>query len=82
MKALHYITFTLLAIGGLNWGLIGFFDLDLVALIFGAGSGASVAVYALVGLSALYEIFIHSKSCKKCSMKRKEKSSKSMDMDM
>lgn len=50
-------------IGGLNWGLIGFFNWDLVAAIFGgttshASSGLSRIIYALVGLSALALVFM------------------------
>lgn len=49
----------LLIIGGLNWGLVGFFNYDLIASIFGAGSVVARIVYALVGLSALYYMFEH-----------------------
>lgn len=80
MKALHYLSFTLLAVGGLNWGLIGFFDFDLVQIIFGQG-GATSTIYALVGLSALYEIFVHSKNCKACKVGGRDgDESGSMDM--
>lgn len=44
----------LLIVGGLNWGLVGLFQFDLVAAIFGAGSVLSRAVYVIVGLAALY----------------------------
>jgi uncharacterized protein len=44
----------LLIIGGLNWGLIGLFNFDLVAAIFGIMSTWARIVYTLVGLSALY----------------------------
>jgi uncharacterized protein len=49
----------LLIVGGLNWGLIGFFQYDLIAAIFG-GQAAVISriIYALVGLSAVYEIFV------------------------
>lgn len=58
MKTLDWITFVLVVIGGLNWGLVGFFQWDLVAWIFG-GMDAIVSriIYALVGLSALYAVF-------------------------
>ena len=46
-----------LIIGGLNWGLVGFFKFDLVAAIFGDMAAVSRVVYALVGLSALYMLF-------------------------
>jgi len=57
MKVLDVIVAALLIIGGLNWGLIGFFDFNLVTFIFGEATAASRVVYALVGLSALYDIF-------------------------
>lgn len=56
MKTLDVIVWTLLAIGGLNWGLVGVFNFDLVAAIFGEMSILSRIVYALVGLSAVYDI--------------------------
>jgi uncharacterized protein len=52
-----WIAFWLLVVGGLNWGLVGFFDFDLVAAILGPMSPASRVVYALVGLAALYCAF-------------------------
>ena len=51
MKFLNYLALTLVIIGAINWGLIGFFRFDLVAAIFGDMSGMSRVVYALVGLS-------------------------------
>ena len=58
MKILNWVTMILVVIGGLNWGLVGFFDFDLVATIFGNMSAISRVVYALVGLSALYMLFL------------------------
>jgi len=57
MKVLDVVVTVLLIIGGINWGLIGFFDFNLVAAIFGEATAASRVVYALVGLSAVYEVF-------------------------
>lgn len=57
MSKLDWITFILLLIGGLNWGLVGFFSYDLVASLFGATSMISRVIYGLVGLSALYALF-------------------------
>ena len=52
----------LLIVGGLNWGLMGFFQYDLVAAIFGGQAALmSRVIYSLVGISALYEIFAFSK---------------------
>jgi uncharacterized protein len=52
-----WIALILVIIGGLNWGLVGLFNYDLVAAIFGAGSSLSRIVYILVGLAALYMIY-------------------------
>ena len=56
MKGLDYTLLTLVIIGAINWGLIGFFQFDLVAFIFGNMSWLSRFIYALVGLSGLYMI--------------------------
>jgi uncharacterized membrane protein YuzA (DUF378 family) len=58
MRALNVITQLLLIIGGLNWLLVGLLDFDLVAALFGDMSPLSRIVYALVGLSAVYQIFL------------------------
>lgn len=57
MKALDILAAVLLVVGGLNWGLWGAFQFDLVATIFG-GNTAMLAkvVYILVGLAAVYQI--------------------------
>ncbi|WP_099157148.1 DUF378 domain-containing protein [Virgibacillus ndiopensis] len=55
MDTLKRIALALVIIGAINWGLIGFFQFDLVAAIFGGQDGALARViYALVGLSGLY----------------------------
>lgn len=55
MSGLQRTALAILIIGGINWGLIGFFDFDLVAAIFGGQDAAlSKIIYAVVGLSALY----------------------------
>ena len=55
MRYFDIIAFGLLVIGGLNWGLVGFFGFDLVARIFGSMSIISKVIYCLVGLAAVYE---------------------------
>ena len=52
-KDLTMIAWILLIIGGLNWGLIGFFRFDLVATIFGSMTMITRIIYALVGISGL-----------------------------
>ena len=61
MTALDWIAMVLLIVGGLNWGLVGLFNYDLVASLFGTQSAFSRVVYVLVGLSALYSIYTSSK---------------------
>ena len=56
MGALNKVTLLLLIVGGLNWGLVGLFDFDLVAAIFGEMSIVSRIAYVLVGVSALAQI--------------------------
>lgn len=53
-RFLQYCSLTLVVIGAINWGLIGFFNLNLVSLLFGSMSWLSRIVYGLVGLSGLY----------------------------
>ena len=57
MKVLNLVTLVLLIVGGINWGLVGVAQFDLVAALFG-GQDAMLAraVYTLVGLSALWQI--------------------------
>ncbi|MFZ4648930.1 MAG: DUF378 domain-containing protein [Patescibacteria group bacterium] len=64
MKTIKIIALLLVIIGGLNWGLVGIFNFDLVAAIFGNMATLSRIVYALVGLSAVWLIFEFSKMTK------------------
>ncbi len=56
MRLINTITLVLLIVGGLNWGLVGLFNFDLVAAIFGDMSPLSRIVYTLVGASALWQL--------------------------
>jgi uncharacterized membrane protein YuzA (DUF378 family) len=55
MKKLDVLFAVLLVIGGINWGLVGLFDVDLVAALFGPMSALSRLVYVVVGLAAGYQ---------------------------
>lgn len=57
MKALNIVTLVLVIIGAVNWGLVGLFQFDLVATLFG-GQQAALArvVYALVGVAGVFQI--------------------------
>ena len=59
MKGLDYTALTVAIIGAVNWGLIGFFRLDLVALIFGNMTWLSRIIYAVVGICGLYLISVY-----------------------
>lgn len=56
-SALDWIALVLLIVGGVNWGLVGLFNLDIVDLIFGSVGWLVTTVYTLVGISALYTIY-------------------------
>ncbi len=63
MKTIDIITLILIIIGGVNWGLVGLADIDLVSAIFGEGAAETARsstfsriVYVLVGLSALWQL--------------------------
>lgn len=62
MKVLNLVTLVLVIVGGLNWGLVGFANFDLVAALFGDGSVLARAVYVIVGLSAAYHVIPLSKA--------------------
>ena len=57
MIYLENISLWLTILGGLNWGLIGLFDFNLVAAIFGGMSMLSRIIYILVGISAVWLIY-------------------------
>jgi len=54
---LRIIAYILVIIGAINWGLIGFFNFDLVASIFGEMTVITRIIYDLVGISALILLF-------------------------
>lgn len=60
------VTFTLLLIGGLNWGLWAVTGWEIGQLFGGMDATVSMIIYILVGLSAIYEIATHKKNCKLC----------------
>lgn len=57
MRTFNTIALLLLIIGGINWLLVGLFQYDLVAALFGGqDSAGSRIIYTIVGLCALYSI--------------------------
>ncbi len=55
MRSIDVLAAVLLVVGGLNWGLVGLTNFDLVAAVFGEMSMLSRVVYSLVGLAAVYQ---------------------------
>lgn len=57
MRFINILTLLLIIVGGLNWLLVGLFEFDLVAAIFGGQQAVLArAVYILVGLSAIWQL--------------------------
>jgi hypothetical protein len=56
MRAINLVSLLLVIVGGLNWGLVGLFDFDLVAALCGEMSALSRIVYVLVGASAVWQV--------------------------
>ncbi len=64
MKGLHVVSWILLVIGGLNWGILGVTGgTNVVGML---GSTVATIVYVLVGLAAIVELFTHKKNCTCC----------------
>ncbi len=68
-KWLHMASFLLTVVGGLNWGLVGLLQFNLVSTLFGVGTTLEMLVYVLVGLSALYLLLTHMGDCRVCGKK-------------
>ena len=59
MKAINIITLVLALIGGINWGLVGLFDFNLVAVLLGGQKVLLAQIaYVLVGLSAVWQLYL------------------------
>ena len=58
MKTVNAVALLLIIVGGLNWGLVGAFEYNLVDGLFGEGSALARTVYVLVGLAAVYKLVI------------------------
>lgn len=63
---MHYVTFGLMAIGGLNWLLVGLLGWDVGMLFGGQAAIVSRVIYVLVGLATIWELVKHKGCCKAC----------------
>lgn len=71
MKIVHVLTFVLVVVGAVNWGLVGLggflnADLNVVSMLLGSWPQVEWAVYVLVGLSGLTLLVTHKKACRDC----------------
>lgn len=64
----HTISYSLILVGALNWGLVGIFDFNLVSAVLGSLPVAENLVYILVAGAAVYSILTHKKECCTCGM--------------
>lgn len=62
MKAIDIISLILVIIGAINWGLIGLFNFDLVAMLFGNMTMLSRIVYVVIGVAGLWTIRLLAKA--------------------
>ena len=65
LNVLDWIVLVLLVIGGLNWGLVGLFEFDLVNFLFSSVMILAKIIYVVVGLSAIYVALVAGKLAKK-----------------
>ncbi len=68
MKVLHMVSFTLVIVGAINWGLVGLLQYNLVNAVLGA-TGLENIVYILVGASGVVLALTHMQDCKACAKK-------------
>jgi len=60
VRPFDWTALTLIIIGAINWGLVGFFQFDLIATLFGGvGSWISRIIYAVVGIAGLYSLTMY-----------------------
>ena len=65
LNGIDWIALILVIVGGINWGLVGFFSYDLVASLFGDMTVVSRVVYGVVGLAAVYLLAVSGKLARK-----------------
>ncbi|MEN9852082.1 MAG: hypothetical protein RI996_25 [Candidatus Parcubacteria bacterium] len=58
LNSFDWVALVLLIIGGINWGAIAIFNIDLVQILFGEMTYLTRVVYGIVGASALYVIYL------------------------
>jgi len=69
-KTLHLITYSLVVVAALNWGLVGLFNFNLVNAVLGSWPSVEKLVYVLIGAAAIFDFAGHMKYCKYCGEKK------------
>lgn len=69
MKWLHVVSFLLVVVGALNWGLWGLLNVNVVNMLVGSMPVVEKLVYVLVGASGVLLLVTHKNDCKVCSKK-------------
>lgn len=67
MNVLKWISYSLVLIGALNWGLIGMFNFDLVAFLFGNMTLITRITYTLVGISSILSFILFYRDISECT---------------
>jgi uncharacterized protein len=67
MKTLHMVSFIAVIAGAINWALIGLFNYNVVAILFGTAPMIMRVVYVAIGLAAVQLLMSHQGDCKVCS---------------
>ena len=67
MNVFKWITYSIVLIGALNWGLVGAFSFDLISFLFGEMSTVSRIIYTIVGLCAIGYLVLSIKDNMECS---------------
>jgi len=73
---MHLVAFTLLIIGGINWGLLALTGWDISQVLGGMNSLLTRSVFVLIGLSAIYLVLTHKKGCKTCEAMKARRAKK------
>lgn len=64
MRFIQYLTYAIVIIGAINWGLVGLFNFDLIAYLFTNMEGVQRILYSLVGLAAVVNLVLELTVCK------------------
>lgn len=66
MGIINVVAFVVTFVGAVNWGLVGFFDFNLVTVLFGMGTKLTTVVYQVVGVAGVYSAILYFKHIAKC----------------